>query len=300
MSIIGTLWSVEQQPSRVATHAIARMPSARLSLADLELIQSLIEKVQKVTITWSSRDIYSVTASNASAQSPSIKVVRTFEADSIEDFATRAPRGKIYIMEASFESPDGTMILTLGKDRDLRRDLLLSFEGSAGDVPVWFDEIVKALISARLLNAGQREFYLVCLAWTPVFSPVALVPWAITSGYFTKFGPLALLLAVVAAVGWLAYTVFAPTIARFIRASSLRVSPAFASNILPQSIKIPSPSQIIALRLRELRTEMRSALRNGWLAFRQSDHQFNSVLVGLVALVVSLAGTVVSVIALLE
>jgi len=292
------MWSVTQQPDRVATHAIARMPSARLSLEDLEFIQGSIEKVQKVTITWSSREIYSVTASSSSAQSPSIKVVRTFEANSIENFATRAPRGRIYIMEASFESPDGTMILTLGKDRDLRRDLLLSFEGSAGHVPVWFDEIVKAIISARLFNAGQREIYLLSLAWAPVLSPVGLVPWVITSGYFTNFGLLAFLL--VAAFGWLAYTVFAPTIARFIRASSLRVSPAFASKIVPKSIKISLPSQIIALRLSELRSEMGSALKNGWLAFRQSDHQFNSVLVGLMALVVSLVSAIVSVIALLE
>ena len=297
VSIESTMWIVEQQ-ERVATHAIAKMQSARLSLADLELIKDLIGEVQRVTITWSSREMYSVTASNFSAQSPSIKVVRTFEAKSIADFAARAPRGKLYIMEVRFLSSEGTFVLTLGKDRDLRRDLMLSFEGPGSEVPAWFEEIVRTIVSARLMNAGQREFYLLCLTWAPVLSPLAVVPWAIAPGRLSSLGPFALLL-VVAAVGWLAYTVSAPTVARFVRASSLRVRPAFVSIVRPQLIiNVPSPSRVIAIRLRELRTEVKASLKDGWLAFRHGDHQFNGVLIALVALVVWLVGTVVSLIGL--
>ncbi|WP_231933413.1 hypothetical protein [Micromonospora coxensis] len=284
---------MKEQPEAISTHAVAKMPSARLSLADLEFIASSMGEVRRVALTWSSREMYTVTASNFSGQSPSVKVVRTFKANSVAEFATQAPRGRIYILEARFESPGGAAVLTLGKDRDLSRDLVLSFEGAEEGVPSWFDDIVRGMISAKLFNAGQREIYLLGLAWAPVFLPPIAVPWAIATGRLSSMGISAVLWF--GGFAWLAYAVFAPTIARFIRASSLRVTPLFAAVPWPQPANVTSPFRLIPLRLREFRTEVKIAFKSGWLAFRQSDHQFNAVLVSLVALVVALVSLIVDV-----
>ncbi|MEE6257983.1 hypothetical protein [Plantactinospora sonchi] len=285
---------MSEQPRPIATNAVAKMSSARLSLADLELVAKSIRELRRVEISWSSREMYTVTASNFSAQSPSIKVVRTFEVNSVAGFAAQAPRGKIYIMEARFESPDGTAFLTLGKDRDLSRDLLLRFEGVEGAVPSWFDVIVREIVSAKMLNAAQREFYLLCLTWAPVLLPPIAVPWAVATGRLP--GPEAsTLLALLMGAVWIAYVAFASTITGFIRASSLRVRPLFAAVSRRRPVTVPSPSQLVPSRLKDFRAEVMVAFKSGWLAFRQSDHQFNAVLIALMALVVSLATLIVEI-----
>jgi hypothetical protein len=269
------------------------VPAARLSLADLDFVASAVREVRRVTLTWSSRDMYTVTASNVSAQSPSVRVVRTFEANSIAEFARQAPRGRIFILEARFESPDGVAVLTLGKDRDLGRDLVLTFEGVEADVPSWFHDIVRGLMSARLFNTGLREICLLALAWLPVFLPPAAVSWAIATGRLSslEFGAVLWF----GGFAWLAYALFAPTVARLVRASSLRVSPLCAAVPRPQPAAVGSPSRPGSFRLEGFRAEAKIALKNGWLAFRQSDHQFNAVLVSLVALIVALVSLIVDV-----
>ncbi|TQJ21939.1 hypothetical protein FBZ33_2172 [Micromonospora sp. A202] len=189
-------------------------------------------------------------------------------------------------MEARFESPDGTTVLRLGKENDLSRDLLLSFEGTGRAVPSWFGEIVKEIVSAKMMNASQRVLYLVILTWAPVLLPPMAVSWAIASGGWQLNAP-AVLLLYLAGFAWFVYAIFASTIVRFIRASSMRVTPLFAAIPRPQPVSLPSPSQLVPLRLRELRAEAKVALSSGWLAFKQSDHQFNAVLISGVALVVS-------------
>lgn len=260
------------------------MPSARLNLADLEFVADAVSDLRRIALAWSSRETYTVTASNPSAQSPSIRVVRNFEANSIADFAMHAPRGKIYIMEARFESSEGAAVLTLGKDRELDRNLLLSFEGIGEAVPSWFDEIVKEIVSAKLMNAGMRVIYLVMLTWVPVLLPPIAASWAIASGRW-QLGVPALLFLYIAGFAWFVYAIFAPTIVRFIRASSLRVTPLFGA--VPQPVALPSPSRLVPMYFRELRQEARVALKAGWLTFRQSDHQFNAVLISAMALIVA-------------
>jgi hypothetical protein len=284
---------MNEEPTSISINAVARMPSARLKLADLEFFASAVGEARRVVLTWSSREMRTVTASNFSAQSPSIKVVRTFHAKSIAEFATRAPRGKKYIMEARVESSDGIAVLTSGNEGELSRNLILRFDGTVDHVPSWFDEIVKEIVSAKLLNAGQREFYLLCLAWVPVFLPPIVVPWAVASGRLS-FGALPLLL-MLAGVAWIAYTVWTPTIARFIRASSLRVTPLFTGVLRPQTVTHLPLSDLASSRIREFRAEAKVALKSGWSAFRQSDHQFNAVLIAIIALVVSVMTLIVEI-----
>jgi hypothetical protein len=285
------MWSMSDEAKSISINALATMPSARLKLADLEFIAGAVGETRRIVLTWSTREIYRVTATNFSAQSPAVKIVQTFEARSIAEFASQAPPGKIYILEAIFESPDGVAKLTLGKDGDLSRNLILSFDGVTGSVPPWFNDIVSKIVAARLYNAGIRELLLLLAAWAPVVLPPIWVPWAAASGRLSH--PIWPLVLYLGGFTWFIYAVWAPTIARFVRASSMRVRPLFTDLLRPQLqlqplSRVPK-SKLVSSRLKEFRAELKVALRRGWVVFRQSDRQF---IVSLLALLVAMAALI--------